>query len=242
MKHRRNTKKIRLAGLLVGMLGSAAMVLPITGFANPASGNFPATQAAQGYYPQKARPAQVARAPSYPQYQSYSPYQMPFGYGRSMPWMQQPAYGYNPYQQNQPRQMNYSSPNYQFSNMTPFGNSFSPTSMFNNNNYPTPWSNSNNWNPWSNGNNSQMPFFSQNNTNKKKAWGDTRHIWPDFYTGFTEEFWDKSTNAPHDMGRMPGGWKAPSLSSPDPVTVGDAVLNQFPPIMEEMGNMMDFSN
>ncbi len=243
MKYTQKTKHINKTGLVGLLMGSIALMLPITAFSNPA---FPAMQSTQGKYPQMTRPAQVMRAPSYPQYRGY-PYQMrqmPYGnYGSTAPWMQQrPAYGYYPYQQNQPRPMNYSTPNYQFSNMTPFGNSFSPTSMFNNNNFPTPWSNSNNWNPWSNGNNSQMPFFSSNNTNKKKAWGDTRHIWPDFYTEFTDEFWDKSTNAPSDMGRMPGGWKAPSLSSPDPVTVGDAVLNQFPPMMEEMGNMMDFSN
>jgi hypothetical protein len=88
-----------------------------------------------------------------------------------------------------------------------------------------------------------MPFSpNQRNSNEKKAWGDERNIWPDFYTDFTEEFWDQGSNAPYDMGRMPGGWRAPSLSSPDPVTVGDAVVNQFPPIMEEMGNMLNFSN
>jgi hypothetical protein len=77
---------------------------------------------------------------------------------------------------------------------------------------------------------------------EKHAWGDKRHIWPDFYTGFTEEAWDKMINAPYDAGRMPGGWRAPSLSTPDPVTVSDAVANQMPPIMEEMGNMTNFSN
>jgi len=77
---------------------------------------------------------------------------------------------------------------------------------------------------------------------KKHAWGDQRHIWPDFYTGFTNDAWDKMINAPYDAGRMPGGWRAPSLSTPDPVTVTDAVANQMPPIMEEMGNMTNFSN
>ncbi|MEE9352643.1 MAG: hypothetical protein V3U78_10310 [Thiotrichaceae bacterium] len=247
MKH---TKLSRYSNLkLVGAMGSLiALMLPITGFSNPAApatGNFPGMQAPQGYAPTAQQFPSMMQMPMQPAYQGYS---YP-SYG-AMPWAQQrPAYGYYPYQQgqqnqaSQPSPMNYSTPNYQFSNMTPFGNSFSPTSMFNNNNFPTPWSNSNNWNPWTNGNNSQMPFFpQQNNTNKKKAWGDVRNIWPDFYTEFTDEMWDKSTNGPYDMGRMPGGWRAPSLSSPDPVTVGDAVLNQFPPMMEEMGNMMDFSN
>ncbi len=77
---------------------------------------------------------------------------------------------------------------------------------------------------------------------EKHAWGDERHIWPDFYTDFTGDLWDKMINAPFDAGRMPGGWRAPSLSTPDPATVGDAVANQLPPIAEEMENMTNFSN
>lgn len=75
-----------------------------------------------------------------------------------------------------------------------------------------------------------------------KPWGDTRYIWPDFYTEQTSDMWDKMINAPHDMGYMPGGWRFPSFSSPDPVTVGDAVANQVPPIMEEVPNFMNFTN
>lgn len=134
-------------------------------------------------------------------------------------------------------------PSYNFSEMTPFGNTFSPNSLFNQNNFPQPWTNSTMWNPWNNGNNSNMPFFPQSSKKtNNKAWGNERNIWPDFYTGFTEDFWDQSINAPYDVGRMPGGWRAPSLNSPDPATVGDAVINQFPPMMDEMGNMMNFSN
>lgn len=72
---------------------------------------------------------------------------------------------------------------------------------------------------------------------EKHAWGDERHIWPDFYTKSTEDIWDNMINAPFKMGRMPGGWRAPSLTSPDPITIGDAVLNQAPPFLEEAGNM-----
>lgn len=77
---------------------------------------------------------------------------------------------------------------------------------------------------------------------KKNAWGDERHIWDDFYTDFTSDAWDTMVNGPFDMGRMPGGWRAPSFSTPDPVTVTDAVANQVPPFAEEMGNMADFTN
>ena len=75
-----------------------------------------------------------------------------------------------------------------------------------------------------------------------KPWGDTRYIWPDFYTDQTSEIWDKMINSPHDLGYMPGGWRFPSFSSPDPITVGDAVANQVPPIAEEVPNFMNFTN
>ena len=73
------------------------------------------------------------------------------------------------------------------------------------------------------------------------AWGTERNIWPDFYTKGTNNMWDDMINAPFKMGRMPGGMRAPSLSMPDPVTIGDAVTNQMPPMAEEAGNMIDFS-
>ncbi|MGB3917099.1 MAG: hypothetical protein WBL07_06645 [Thiothrix litoralis] len=71
-----------------------------------------------------------------------------------------------------------------------------------------------------------------------KPWGDTRYIWPDFYTDFTGDAFDKMINAPYDMGRMPGGWQFPSISMPDPVTVSDAIANQVPPFAEESSNMI----
>jgi hypothetical protein len=75
-----------------------------------------------------------------------------------------------------------------------------------------------------------------------KAWGDVRHIWPDFYTDFTDDAWDWMMSTPRDMGYMPGGWRFPYISMPDPVTVGDAVANQIPPIMEEVPNFVPVPN
>jgi len=86
----------------------------------------------------------------------------------------------------------------------------------------------------------QMP--TQNVAAKSKpkpevhAWGIERHIWPDFYTGFTDEAWDWMLRSPRDLGYMPGGWRFPYVSMPDPVTVSDAVANQMPPIIEEIPN------
>ncbi len=84
------------------------------------------------------------------------------------------------------------------------------------------------------------PFRKKPEKKKKKPWGDTRYIWPDFYTDATGNLWDDMLNAPYDIGRMPGGWRAPSLSTPDPVTVGDAVANQVPPFVDEVPNFFPF--
>jgi len=97
-------------------------------------------------------------------------------------------------------------------------------------------------NMFGNNGNNKMPFFGNTrNKNRKKAWGEERNIWPDFYTDFTDDSWDTMSSGPRDLGVMPGGWRFPHISTPDPVTVSDAITNQFPPIGEEMGNMMDFS-
>lgn len=33
--------------------------------------------------------------------------------------------------------------------------------------------------------------------------------------------WEDALKAPNRMGPMPGGWKAPSISVPNPIDVGD---------------------
>lgn len=143
------------------------------------------------------------------------------------------------------RQRNNSS--FPFSNNMPFGNGSNGFNPFSNGNMPF---SSNSFgmpsNPmnsfFGNNNNSQLPFFKQSKSKRKKAWGDERNIWPDFYTDFTDEAWDTVMGGPRDLGRMPGGWRFPYISTPDPVTVSDAIANQFPPIAEEAGNMADVSD
>lgn len=71
---------------------------------------------------------------------------------------------------------------------------------------------------------------------KVHSWGIERHIWPDFYTDFTSEAWDWAMRSPRDLGYMPGGWRFPYISTPDPITVSDAIANQVPPILEEVPN------
>ncbi len=192
---------------------------------------YPQTQAQRYYYPQQMQGYRPYPYGNYPQQQmpNYAPRQ------RAYPQQQfNTAYpSYQPYPQNRTQAAPYRPyPVTPYTNQRPY-------------NYP------------------QMPAQQRNkaantaasNTTGKKlypmrkkikkekhAWGDERHIWPDFYTDFTGDLWDKMINAPFDAGRMPGGWRAPSLSTPDPATVGDAVANQLPPIAEEMGNMTNFAN
>ncbi len=133
-------------------------------------------------------------------------------------------------------------------NMMPFGNQNNGFNPFSNNSMP--FSNGNGMMPknpmknmfGSNNNNMSMPFFPSNNKKRKKAWGTERNIWPDFYTDFTDEAWDTVMSGPRKLGTMPGGWRFPYISMPDPVTVSDAIANQFPPIAEEAGKMADFSD
>ena len=130
------------------------------------------------------------------------------------------------------------------------GNNFNPFSgnnmPFGNNSGNSPFGN-NSGNPMSNmfgnNNNNSMPFFGNTrDKSRKKAWGDKRNIWPDFYTDFTDDAWDTMSSGPRDLGKMPGGWRFPHISTPDPVTVTDAITNQFPPMAEEGGNMIDPSD
>jgi len=142
-------------------------------------------------------------------------------------------------------------PNTSMGNMFPsnfgMGNNNMPFSMPNS--FPSmPFGNNGSSNPmkgWNKGwtkMGKNIPFVPQStNKKKKKAWGDKRYIWPDFYTTFTDEAWDEMMGGPRKLGRMPGGWRFPYISTPDPVTVSDAITNQFPPIAEEAGNMMDIS-
>ena len=141
---------------------------------------------------------------------------LPFSNTNMMPFGNNNSNGFNPFNKGN---MPFSSKSGSMIPSNPMNN------MFGNNGV-------NNWN---------IPF-TNNNNNRKKAWGDERHIWPDFYTDFTDDSWDTMMSTPRDMGRMPGGWRFPYISMPDPVTVSDAITNQFPPIAEEAANMADFTD
>lgn len=198
------------------------------------------------------RPGMPAVPQAQPRYYPQNPYNNPYNNQYNTrsypPGFAAPNYGagyaprYTPY----PQQRNYGNRPYpgnnQGNNSFPFSGGNMP--FLNNgnngfNNFPS--------NPMNNmfGNNSNsgsLPFFKQSHKNRKKAWGKERNIWPDFYTDFTDDAWDSLSSGPRDLGYMPGGWRFPHISTPDPVTVSDAITNQLPPMAEEGGNMMNISD
>lgn len=51
--------------------------------------------------------------------------------------------------------------------------------------------------------------------------------------------WDDMLNKPSDMGEMPGGWTAPSVSMPNPVDVGDEFGDAARDAPEQMRDVYD---
>ena len=51
--------------------------------------------------------------------------------------------------------------------------------------------------------------------------------------------WDDMLNAPSDMGELPGGFNAPSVSVPNPVDVGDEFDSAARDVPGQMRNVYD---
>jgi hypothetical protein len=51
--------------------------------------------------------------------------------------------------------------------------------------------------------------------------------------------WDDMINAPSEMGEMPGGWNAPSISVPNPVEIGSEFRKEAPNLAREIPNMIN---
>jgi len=153
-----------------------------------------------------------------------------------------PNYAPNPYRQSGSHNFGDYPPQNRYGNFAPNNfNNFRPNN-FGPSNFRSPNFNSNNYSmPWNrNGNNS--PMMSSSNlpmmnscewARKVPDWGKNNGPYGngpwanDRVQNKMEDWWDDMINAPHDMGRMPGGWKAPSISMPNPVDVGDQFGNQF---------------
>ena len=49
--------------------------------------------------------------------------------------------------------------------------------------------------------------------------------------------WNDMTNGPGRMGDMPGGWRAPQISTPNPVDMGDQLQDNADDLPYQMRNM-----
>jgi hypothetical protein len=186
-----------------------------------------------------AAPAQVAAAPAaapaqqgyysgyqgYPGYQDYSGYQGYQGYQGYYPgYSSYPGYGYGyPYgygQQGYPYGYGAPAPQRYYGYRQPSRNSGSSW----------PWGGTWTEGPWNNG-----KF-------KRGDWlGGGPSSWfkgGDFQDGFAE-MWDDMINAPAEMGTMPGGWEFPTVSTPNPVDVGEELGRSAPEFVREVPNMID---
>ena len=85
------------------------------------------------------------------------------------------------------------------------------------------------------GRGNNMPFFNNNRRNNRFMNGD----WIDMSDpkGTAERGFDEALDAPSQMGEMPGGWTAPSISVPNPVEVGDQFRKAAEDLPDQMRNM-----
>jgi hypothetical protein len=164
------------------------------------------------------------------------------------PYANQAApYGYNPGYQNYPPQgAQRFGPD---TNLTP---GYRPPRYTNRNygggpSFSGPWNNSRgNSMPWSNNRGSSMPWSSDRGSRmpwdnrrggRNTPWDSGRGGWMD-KDKFADR-WDDMLNAPSDMGELPGGFTAPSISAPNPVDVGDEFQDAARDAPDQMRNVYD---
>ena len=84
------------------------------------------------------------------------------------------------------------------------------------------------------------PFGDMFGGGRNGIWGMHPDEW---MTGDPEDgfsyMWDDMINAPSEMGEMPGGWNAPSISVPNPVDIGSEFRDEAPNLMREVPDMIN---
>ena len=83
---------------------------------------------------------------------------------------------------------------------------------------------------------SRMPWESRRGS-RSMPWDSGRGSW--MSKDKFSDSWDDMLNAPSDMGEMPGGWTAPSVSVPNPVDVGDEFEDAARDAPDQMRNVYD---
>ena len=90
--------------------------------------------------------------------------------------------------------------------------------------------------PWDSNRGGSMPW-DRGRGGSNMPWDSGRGGWMD-KDKFADR-WDDMLNKPSDMGEMPGGFTAPSVSMPNPVDVGDEFNDAARDAPEQMRNVYD---
>ncbi|MGB5520119.1 MAG: hypothetical protein WBO73_16885, partial [Gammaproteobacteria bacterium] len=188
----------------------------------PGSGSTPAYGTPPMQQPQTT--PGTGSTPAYGTQQMQQPQTMP-GYGYGAPGYGAPGYNVPPY-----GGRDYGS------NVSPFGGS-GPS-------FKGPWDSGRGGRsmPWGGGSN--MPWDNDRG-GRSMPWGGGRNMpWDSGRGGFMDkdrlgDAWDDMLNKPSDMGTMPGGWSAPSVSVPNPVDVGDELGTAAEDLPDQMRNVYE---
>jgi len=224
MNHKFTVRLTGLASLLVLLSGLTANVSAQQPYypAQLQSGALPPFQAPSQPYPMRSAPMPPRQSYNYPNRAPYNaPYRAP--YGAPAPMNRPPAY-------------NAQRP------ASPYGN----RPMYGNTRYGNAP-----YRGWNRGSRSPIPFESNFTPWSTRFWeemGDGGENpfkdwekWVDFdepREGIANA-WEDMINAPHEVGQMPGGWTAPSISVPNPVDVQKEFQETGKRVPDEMRTQMD---
>lgn len=77
-----------------------------------------------------------------------------------------------------------------------------------------------------------------NNLSYNRFWGNSGpNRWMNPNKGNMGQGWNDMTNGPGRMGEMPGGWRAPQISTPNPVDMGEQVQDNAGNLPDQMRDM-----
>jgi len=193
------------------------------------------------------QPNNVWNQPAYnPNYFNRSPWSnsmpMPWnngsnGNGFTMPWNNGSNMPWNGNNNNFNMPWNNNGGNNNF-----FPRNFNGGNNFPNTNFNGPWNNGSNAfptvkGPWNNGWGS-APW-------SKERWQNDPMGSPSKWINFDDpkegvaEMWEDAIKGPHRLGRMPGGWTAPSISVPNPVDVTDTFGQRWRGLPTEISEEAD---
>jgi hypothetical protein len=202
---------------------------------------------ASGYGTQQMQQPQTMPGTGTPAYGTSQMQQL-----QTMPRSGTPAYGTS--QMQQPQMQGYGAPGYgtpgyyrpPYGGRRDYGSDFSPWGG-SGPSFKGPWDSGRGGSsmPW--GGSRDMPWDSGRG-GRSMPWGGSRSMPWDSGRGGRGGFmdkdrlgdaWDDMLNAPADMGEMPGGFTAPTVSVPNPVDVGDEFGTAAEDLPTQMRNVYD---